>query len=319
MADADGALVDDAGRASEPGRWSFLASPWTNLALFLLTIGSTVLVGAALVDHGGSPLRGWVFAVPLLAILVTHEAGHWLQARHHRVDASLPYFIPLPFPPLGTLGAVIAMRGRIARRDALLDIGAWGPLAGLIVAVPVLAWGLHLSTVEAIPEHGIDEGQSLLYLLMKRLVLGPIPAGHDVFLHPTAFAGWAGLFMTMLNLIPVGQLDGGHVAYALFGARQDTFSRRIRFGLLGLAAGVGVVTAAGRLLHHASRSDVLLGLLEGKNWVLWFVLLTFMTRGAGAKHPPTDDHRLSPGRRWIAWFTLGLFVLLFMPVPITQH
>ena len=317
--------VDD--RAShEPGPPSqrskvgmVLGSPYANLTLFVATILSTFFVGAQMVSDHGHPLRGWIFAVPLLAILVTHEAGHWLYARKHRVDASLPYFLPLPIPPLGTLGAVIAMRGRIKTRDALLDIGASGPIAGLLVALPVLAIGLRLSTVEPIPQHGFDEGQSLVYLAMKRLVLGPIPSTHDVFLHPTAFAGWAGLLMTMLNLVPVAQLDGGHVAYALFGPRQDVYSKRVRYGLLVVAAIVGLVSAFAKLRIHAPWSTVFGALLAGKNWIFWFGVLTLLTRGTGSKHPPTEAGALSPGRRVIAWAMLATFVALFMPIVFSEH
>jgi membrane-associated protease RseP (regulator of RpoE activity) len=294
-----------------------LKSPWANLGLFVLTVFSTFYVGAELVSDSGPPLRGWVFAVPLLAILVTHEFGHWLQARRHRVDASLPYFLPLPLPPLGTLGAVIAMRGRIKTRDALLDIGASGPIAGLVIAIPVLIIGLRLSTVEPIPAHGLDEGQSLLYLALKRVVIGPIPAGHDVFLHPTAFAGWAGLFMTMLNLLPIGQLDGGHVAYSLFGLRQDRYSRFVHRSLLAIAAIVGAYWATRAVMAHAPWKEVLLAATEGKNWLIWWLLLGLLTRGG--EHPPTDNESLSPARKIVAWGTLAALALLFMPVPFRVH
>jgi membrane-associated protease RseP (regulator of RpoE activity) len=295
----------------------FLRTPWANLGLFLLTVLSTFYVGAELVSDTGHPLRGWVFAVPLLAILVTHEFGHWIQARRHRVDASLPYFLPLPLPPLGTLGAVIAMRGRIKTRDALLDIGASGPIAGLVIAIPVLIIGLRLSTVEPIPPHGLDEGQSLLYLALKRIVIGPIPSGHDVFLHPTAFAGWAGLFMTMLNLLPIGQLDGGHVAYSLFGLRQDRYSRLVHRSLLAIAAIVGGYWATRAVMAHAPWKEVAIAATEGKNWLIWWVLLGLLTRGG--EHPPTDNESLSPSRRLVAWGTLAALVLLFMPVPFRVH
>jgi membrane-associated protease RseP (regulator of RpoE activity) len=327
MEPADAADVERASspmeRAPASERGSAARSPWTNMVLFACTVVSTFYVGAQLVQNGVGVLhgwlRGWVFAVPLLAILVTHEMGHWLQAKRHGVDASLPYFIPLPLPPLGTLGAVISMRGRIKSRDALFDIGASGPLAGMIVALPVLAWGLHLSVLEPIPEHGMDEGQSILYLLMKRIVLGPIPSTHDVFLHPTAFAGWAGLFMTMLNLVPAGQLDGGHVAYSLFGKRQDVYSRRVRLSLLVVGTILGATSALGALRRHEAWSEIGFASLKGANWIVWFVLLTAMTFFAGPNHPPTDDDRLSPGRRVVAWGTLLLFVLLFMPVPLWPH
>ncbi|HEX3597238.1 MAG TPA: site-2 protease family protein, partial [Polyangiaceae bacterium] len=204
---------------------------WNNVVLFLVTVPCVFLAGAHMTmpqaDLLATLLSGWTFAVPFLGILLFHEFGHYIAARLHRVEASLPYFLPLPvLSPFGTMGAVISMRGRIRSRDALLDIGASGPLAGLFVAIPVLAYGLSLSTVGPIgAEHYQQEGQSLLYVAMKRLILGPIPAGMDVNLHPTAFAGWGGLLITMLNLLPWGQLDGGHVAYALFGPRQHVYAR----------------------------------------------------------------------------------------------
>jgi len=295
-----------------------LSPPWSNLVLFLATVVSTFYVGAQSMP-GTSRFRGWVFAVPLLAILVTHELGHWIQAKRHRVDASLPYFLPLPISPLGTLGAVINMRGRIRTRNALFDIGASGPIAGLIVTIPVLVIGLRLSTVEPIPAHGIDEGQSIFYLLLKRLVLGHIPSTHDVFLHPTAFAGWAGLFLTMLNLLPVGQLDGGHVAYALFGKKQDRYSSFVHWSLLGVALIVGIYSAMKALRIHAPWRDVGGALLEGKNWLIWFGLLWVLRRMGGAEHPPTEAGELSPARKAFAWATLALFVLLFMPIPFSAH
>jgi membrane-associated protease RseP (regulator of RpoE activity) len=316
----DDELADELDEREGARRRRFgIPSPWSNLLLFVATIVSTFYVGAEMVETGTSPLRGWVFAIPLLAILVTHEFGHWIQARHYRVDASLPYFIPLPLPPIGTLGAIISMRGRIRSRDALFDIGASGPLAGLAIAIPVLVLGLRWSPVLPIPEHGTDEGQCLFYLLVKRIVLGPIPAGHDVFLHPTAFAGWVGLFMTMLNLIPVGQLDGGHVAYALFGKRQDRYSRWVHRGLLAVAAIDGLVMAGLALRAHKPWSDVLGALPTGLNWLVWFGVLWLLTRGPRAAHPPTDDETLSPFRKALAWATLVLFVLLFMPIPLATH
>lgn len=290
--------------------------PWVHIALFLATVASTFKVGWEYAGETGHALRGWTYAVPLLAILVTHEFGHWIQARRHRVEASLPYFIPLPIG-LGTLGAVISMRGRIRTRDALLDIGASGPLAGLAVAVPILVYGLHLSKIMPIPEHGVEEGQSLFYLALKRVVIGPIPDGHDVFLHPTALAGWTGLLLTMLNLLPIGQLDGGHVAYSIFGPKQDRYSRIAHHSLLGVAAIVGVYWGIKAMQAHASRSDVIWAFFEGKNWIFWWVLLFLLTRGG--EHPPTQDGALSRRRRVVAWATLALFVVLFMPVPIRVH
>ena len=208
---------------AEPVRFD----PRVNLVCFLATVGTVFWVAPewnrvapsqlSLLDH----VRfGWMFAVPLLTILLFHEFGHYFAARLHRVPASLPYFIPIPLS-LGTFGAIIAMPERIRSRNVLLDFGAAGPLAGLVVALVVLTIGLSLSPVLPLPDTGyMQEGQSLLYLGLKYLVLGPIPEGYDVALHPTAAAGWAGLLLTVLNLIPYGQLDGGHISYSVLGSRS---------------------------------------------------------------------------------------------------
>jgi membrane-associated protease RseP (regulator of RpoE activity) len=249
--------------------------------------------------------RGWTLAIPLLAILVTHELGHYVAARIHRVPASLPYFIPLPLvSPFGTMGAVISMRERIRSRNALLDIGAAGPLAGMAVAIPVLVIGLAHSEVKPLTEHGWMEGQCLLYLLLKRLVCGPIAAGHDVFLTPTAFAGWAGLLVTALNLLPIGQLDGGHVAYALLGERQHRVAVGLHWSLLAVLA----------YNLWAFRE-----LAPGMVWGVWFVLLYALRRMSGGNHPPTEPGPLSPGRRVVAVVCLLLFVALFMPTPMRAY
>ena len=176
----------------------------------------------------GSPHFVWLglrYSGPLMAILLFHEAGHYLWARKHKVRTSLPFFIPLPLIGFGTMGAVIKMRERITKRTALLDIGVSGPLAGLVIGIPILLMGLHLSPITVPKAPYWQEGNSLLYWAAKWLVKGHIPAGMDVDLHPMAFAGWIGLLITSINLIPVGQLDGGHVAYALFGERYARFSR----------------------------------------------------------------------------------------------
>ena len=288
-----------------------------HLALFLATVASTFYVG---IDYaGGSLRRAWLYAIPLMAILLTHELGHYFLARRHDVDASLPYFIPFPLG-LGTFGAVISMRGRIATRNALLDIGASGPIAGLVIALPVLIIGLHYSPVLPIPEHGADEGQSLLYLALKRIVVGPIPSGHDVFLHPTAFAGWTGLFLTMFNLIPVGQFDGGHVAYSLFGARQDRFSRFVHRGMLFVFLAVAIYATSRAYIAHARGKDLFVATFTGLNWLVWWGLIAAIGRATGAsEHPPTEDSELSSGRRAVAWAMLITFVLLFMPIPFSSH
>jgi membrane-associated protease RseP (regulator of RpoE activity) len=266
-----------------------------------LTFASTLYVGAGMV-LGAPPTSleelqaGWVFSLPLMAILLAHEFGHFFAGRYHQVDVSPPYFIPVPFFLLGTLGAVIQIRERIRSRNALLDIGAAGPLAGMAVAVPVIIYGLATSPIEPLPEAPyILEGRSLLYLGLLDWLKGPIPAGYDIMLTPTALAGWAGLLVTMINLLPFGQLDGGHVAYALLGRRQDRLSRYV-LRLLPLLA----------LIVSADAS-------AGMHWLVWAFVLWALTRATGPNHPPTEDTDVSPRRRIVGWFTLSLFILLFMP------
>jgi membrane-associated protease RseP (regulator of RpoE activity) len=300
-----------------------------NAALFVLTVLSVFAAGGHVFQIEASGFRelaralagGWTFAVPLLAILVVHEFGHYIAARIHRVDASLPYFLPLPVLSLfGTMGAIIAMRGRIRSRNALLDIGASGPLAGMVVAIPVLLIGLSLSPVLPNPEgHYDQEGQSLLYLALKRIVLGPIPEGYDVQLHPTAFAGWAGLLLTMLNLLPWGQLDGGHVAYALFGSRQDRFARLFRAALLPLFF-FNLASLLWPVVHGHSTQTYVQAVMNSVFWLLWYVVLGVVGRfSGGAAHPATEPGELSPVRRVVAAVTLVLFVLLFMPTPYVSY
>lgn len=300
----------------------------THILLFAATVVCVFHAGALLVDSSHPYFRGFLepsflvrgawFAVPLLSILLTHEFGHYFAARYHRVPASLPYFIPLPIGA-GTLGAVIAMHDRIRSRNALFDIGASGPLAGLVVALPVLAWGLTQSEVVALGTTGYaQEGQSLLYLVMKWLVVGPIPAGHDVNLHPTAYAGWFGLLVTMINLVPWGQLDGGHIAFALFGERWHTAARWLRRGLLLLFLG-NLVRFVTPVLLGDSPMGLFTAVMNSTFWLMWFIVLGVIGRfSGGADHPPVEPGPLHPLRRVLAWGCLVLFVLLFMPTPLAQ-
>jgi hypothetical protein len=305
-----------------------------HLALFALTLLSVFHVGAqnALsrdVDFGAwfagffDPkflVHGAAFALPLMGILLTHEFGHYFAARWHKVPASLPYFIPLPGIGWGTFGAVIAMRGAIRSRKALFDIGASGPIAGLVVALPVLIWGLLHSPVETLPESGYQqEGQSLLYLVLKRALLGPIPDGSDVILHPAALAGWVGLMITMINLFPWGQLDGGHIAFALFGEPQHRFARWFRRSLLLLFLGNLAYFVVPVLLHRSG-----LGLPTAVSnsifWLMWFGVLGLIARiSGGADHPPFEAGELGLVRRCLAWACLALFALLFMPTPFAGY
>lgn len=302
-----------------PAERSALSEWRTPIVLFILTSLSTLWVGAQMEGVAEPSLQtlwqGWTFAVPLMAILVSHEMGHYVAGRIHRVDTSPPYFIPMPLSLLGTMGAVIKMRGRIRSRDALLDIGASGPLAGMVVALPVLLYGLHQSPVEPLTLTGayIMEGHSIFYVAALYLVKGPIPEGYDIMLSPCALAGWAGLLVTMINMIPFGQLDGGHVAYALFGERQDRLSKR----MIWLLAALAIVVSLGYGIPSVMAGDpdyIQTGnFYAGVPWLVWAGMLLLMRRYGGSDHPPTDDNVLSPKRRIIAGGTLVLFLLLFMP------
>lgn len=294
-----------------------------HVGLFALTVLSVLFAGALYDDPsaGSDGLvsalralpRGWKFAVPLMSTLLVHELGHYIAARIHGVPASLPYFIPLPMlSPFGTMGAIISMPRRIRSPNALLDIGAAGPIAGLVVAIPVLCFGLATSTVQPLPERYYLEGQSLFYVGLKYVMLGPIPEGSDVTMNATAFAGWTGLLVTALNLVPVGQLDGGHIAYALFGRAQDRVARFVHFGLL-LAVGYNIFRFV--VPAVANHGDVGQAIGNSTFWLLWFVLLAGMKRMTGMNHPPTEPGELSGGRRVVAAVCLALFVLLFMPTP----
>lgn len=268
------------------------------LLLFLLTILTTLMAGAMLkgVNPFSSPLAilvGLPFSATLLSILLIHEMGHYLTARHYNIQATLPHFIPAPPIPfiIGTFGAFIRMKSPIMERRALLEVGAAGPIAGFVVAVAATIVGLHWSTVT---EKGFTVGMTLGEPLLFRLIshwLIQIPPQSDILLHPVAFAGWIGLFITSLNLLPIGQLDGGHVGYAVFGERQ----RYISLTMVGILLG--------------------LGLLGWKGWLFWAALTAVL----GIGHPPVVDAHLPLGRRqrWIAWISLAIFLVTFIPMPFS--
>jgi membrane-associated protease RseP (regulator of RpoE activity) len=299
---------------------------WTPILLFAATWLSVLWTGAGMVSDGHAPSTlaelwsGWVYAVPLMSILFCHELGHYVAARIHGVPASLPYFLPLPgVSPFGTLGAVITMPNRIRSRNALLDIGAAGPLAGMAVALPVITIGLWLSPVEAQSTGGyVQEGQSLLYWLLKFLVKGNIPIGHDVILHPTATAGWVGLFVTMINLLPWGQLDGGHIAFALLGPTQNRVARLVRWGVLCFFL-YNLLRFVGPVLTRQSHMPLDVAIGNSLTWLVWYGLLGLMSRTMGQDHPPVEAGSLTPARRGVAMVCLALFVLLFMPTPLANY
>ncbi len=267
--------------------------PWRrNVVLFLLTVmsvlaTSTLESGSFETPPGSSYVQtlriafatrpavvyGVQFTVSLLAILLAHEFGHYIAARIHKVDASLPYFIPMPFSPFGTMGAIIRMRGQIPTRRALLDIGASGPLAGLCLAIPIYYYGAAHSRVIAAPNGPGELGESLLVKLLDHLAVPGVAEGQTLMLSSFAFAAWGGMFVTMINLLPVGQLDGGHVAYALFGKRQDAFGRNLHRGVFVFYLASLVVKGA-LLLHSTGTLATFASVVRGSNfWMTWFQML----------------------------------------------
>lgn len=288
---------------------------WLPILLFLITIVTVVMTGAlnertetitSLTDllrleltilTTPSALRsGLPFAATLLGILFTHEMGHYIVGRIRKAPVSLPYFIPIP-PGIsftGTMGAVIVQQEPMQDRRTVLEVGIAGPLAGLAVAIPLLLYGLATSSLGPTASNGaLQEGNSLLYIAAKWLVFGRyLPAGNsDVQLNAVAFGAWIGLLVTMLNLLPVGQLDGGHVAYALLGHR----AHYLAYAMFGVC--------------------LVLGILVSSSWLIWAVMILLI----GLRHPaPLDDiSPLSRAHIALAIFGLLVFVLLLMPAPLT--
>ncbi len=271
--------------------------PTLHIVLFVLTFLSTLTVGAvqAGVDPLKEPLRiyaGLPFAATLMIILLCHELSHYLSSKKHDVVATLPYFIPAP-TLFGTFGAFIKMKTPITTKNALMDIGASGPIAGFVASVIASVIGLSLSRFVPVGKAGeiLTLGDSLLFSGLSKLILGTVPKHYDVLLHPIAFAGWIGFFVTSINLIPVGQLDGGHIAYALLGERHTNVSRVLILVM------------------------ILLGIFLWEGWAVWAVLLILL----GFRHPPIvySAVPLDPKRKVIGWIALVIFVITFMPVPIT--
>ena len=226
-----------------------------------------------------------------MTILLCHEMGHYFMARKHGIPATLPFFIPVPLPPFGTMGAVIKMEGQMPNRRALFDVGVAGPLAGLFVIIPVILVGLRMSDIVNLSDLGegtFSLGDSLLFSLLARIAVGPLAEGTDIMLHPLAFAGWAGLLVTALNLLPVGQLDGGHVTYALFWRKNKILSA----------------------VFYTVFLLIFLFLYMG--WFLLIVVLAIFRT-----HPPTrnDLVPLDAKRRVLGIAVLIVFVLSFTPVP----
>jgi membrane-associated protease RseP (regulator of RpoE activity) len=298
------------GRPTKPRAWSV----WPNVILFILTVLSVLFTGATLaigeiglddpahaqaMSNSLSSLisemwRGWPYALSILLILVPHEMGHYLMMRRHGLQASLPFFIPAwLISPFGTFGAAIVIRESLKNRKTLLDVGAAGPIAGFIVAVPIVFIGLATSRVIPMTPGGYIEGNSLIYIFAKLIIFGEIlPNGQvDVLVNQLAWAGWTGLFVTALNMLPVGQLDGGHVLYSLLGHRARLAYWPVLIGLVGLSI-----------------------LFWQMTWGLIWLMLFFFGRFYAV--PLNDITPLDKPRRWIGIAALIIFVLSFTPVPL---
>jgi membrane-associated protease RseP (regulator of RpoE activity) len=282
---------------------------WLHVLFFAVTIATTTFVGA---DHYASFLsdftnlslrpsipallvRGFWYSGTILSILGCHELGHYFACRYYDVDASLPYFIPAPLPLTGTLGAFIRIRELIPTKRMLFDIGIAGPIAGFAVAVPALFIGLAMSHVVRVPPDftGVELGEPLLFKLASTVLWGTPPQGYSLNLHPMAFAAWFGLLATALNLFPIGQLDGGHISYAVLGRRSSQVT----------LATVGVVIA----LSYFAMS-----------WRVWTVLIIVMLFAFGRHHPRTidEDVPLDRTRMILALVALVMFIVCFTPAPI---
>jgi membrane-associated protease RseP (regulator of RpoE activity) len=246
----------------------------------------------------GVIVRGLWYSVSILLILGAHEFGHYFACRHYGVDASLPYFVPAPLVS-GTFGAVIRIRQPFPHKRALFDIGIAGPIAGFVVAVPVLLIGMYLSNIVRVPEdfQGViyDLGEPLLFKMASWLRFGPVAAGYTVNMHPMVFAAWIGMLATTMNLFPMGQLDGGHISYAVLGRRSTTVTLITLAGLIGLAAWTRSMT-----------------------WMVWVILNVVMLVTFGPYHPRVwdEDVPLDSARMWLVIFAILMFALCFTPFPI---
>jgi membrane-associated protease RseP (regulator of RpoE activity) len=255
-----------------------------HIILFILTVASTWFVG------------GPAYSFAIILILLGHEMGHYLMSRRYGIRATLPFFLPLPLPPFGTFGAVIRMESTVSSRRALFDTGIAGPLTSLVLSIPAIAIGLKLSKV--VPVSHIKEGalrldDPFLFSIIQRLVLGEVSENYEVFLHPIGFAGWVGLFVTSLNLLPIGQLDGGHITYGLFGRR----SRIIYLIAIAVMAFITVFYNPG-----------------------WFLLLILIIVFGFRHPPPIDDTTPLDGKRKLMGGIVFLaFLLSFTPAPFPEY
>jgi membrane-associated protease RseP (regulator of RpoE activity) len=298
--------------ASAPAsRPRFQHNVWKHLILFLLTLLTTTLAGALhyaafRMEFGarnvefdfGTLLGGLWYSIPLLLILGAHEMGHYYFCRRYNVNATLPYFIPAPLPLFGTLGAVIRIREPFPTRAVLFDIGVAGPIAGFVLVVPLLFWGLSMSQLLPMPtdSSGYNLGEPLLFQFAANLIFPSAPEGHSLNGHPMVFAAWFGMLATAINLLPFGQLDGGHIAYATLGRRSTSISL------------VTVVFAIAMTFGSLS-------------WVLVALTMLVMLAVLGPRHPSVihEHEPLGRGRYLVAIFAVIMLIVCFTPAPIEPY
>jgi hypothetical protein len=268
---------------------------WIHIGLFAVTIATTTIAGSQSSNSIVEVIiSGLPFSLTIITILLSHEMGHYLAARHFGVRATLPYFIPFP-SIIGTMGAVIKIKSRIQDKRALLYIGAMGPLIGFLLSLIATVVGIYLSEIKRLPVVTGDMmvpifGDSILFSIITRIIHGEIPPGYDIFLSPYAWAGWIGFLVTSLNLMPMGQLDGSHILYSLIGDKQLLVGWSTFFGLVVLS-------------------------FIWQGWILWILIaLLFLMIG----HPPVDEGRpLSFKERVIGWTCVFILILTFIPVPVS--
>jgi len=294
--------------------------------LFIATVFTTCVAGMQWQNRSPFDLSylaiGLPYAASILSILTAHEFGHYFAAKYHRVSSTLPFYIPVPsflLNPFGTMGAVIRIRSKIPTHKALFDIGIAGPLAGLVVTVVVLIYGIltlpgkeflysihpEYQKLQSIPTYGLTLGHSVLFWSISHFVAGYkfFPPMNELYHYPFLCAAWFGFFITAMNLIPVGQLDGGHILYSLIGRKQGIIARiflvaLVLVGLSGFLPMLGISQ---------------LGSFSTTSWLIWAAILFFLIR---ADHPPIyDTEPLDNNRRLLGWITFGLFFLIFIPMP----
>jgi len=305
-----------------------------HITLFLLTCVTCVMAGAMWVGRDPGEVENWRFgttyAALLLLFLSSHEFGHYFAARIHKVEATLPFYIPMPvtFSIFGTLGAVIRTRSQVPSRKVMFDIGVAGPIAGFIVCLGILIWGMthlppidylysihpYLQGMHQLPEFGLTFGNTALYWLCAKLFLpagASLPPMNEMYHYPFLCVGWFGLFVTSLNLLPIGQLDGGHLTFGLFGRHHLTISRVFFYAMIALGLfGVYDYLAMEGIIYA---QPLFIG---WSGWLFWALMVRIIIK---LKHPPVPDMTpLDLRRKIIGWATIGIFVLTFTPLGIYE-